>query len=175
MIKLQLTKKFQDKSGLKINSDSDVPLERIYSWHVHSFPRGRRTGVILMNDLTRYSVILFGLQKADYKNLFSLFVEQLRRNMETDGYSKQETENYISNFDEFVLSKTSDKSVMGSIKNSILDMPYWLDLSGFWDEDKITYINSKFNDTPILALERYGLDAFPKDGMKKVLTGNFDR
>ncbi len=169
MIKIGITKKFQEKLGVGFESIEKLEIDRFYSWHANTFQDSRRTGIIFMNDLTRFCVILFGLKKSDFKNLIVLFSEQFKRNMLVAGFSEKEIEDYLKHVDEWTFVKTSSRSVMGGINDCLRILPHWMDLPGMWDYDKITFINDKFNGMPMSPLKKDGFEPFPKYAMRKVI------
>lgn len=78
-MKIRITNKMKDKFKIDFVEENDNDVERFESWHANIFTFQRKTGVIIMNDLTRYSVVLFGIKKADISNLSDLIKEQLKK------------------------------------------------------------------------------------------------
>jgi hypothetical protein len=168
MVKFRFTKKAQKKLGV-IKSDELIETERFMTWHVNDFKDSRRTGLIFMNDLTRFSVIIFGLRKSDLDRIDELFKHQLEMNLIRLGVDELRIRRYMKTFDSVAIDDSSDRSVLGSITDYLKMLPYWIEGEDTEDSEFISYLNDKFNGTPVLPLERDGFEPFPDKAMLKVL------
>lgn len=168
MIKLRMTKKAQKKMGL-VKSENYTDTERFMTWHVNDFKDSRRTGLIFMNDLTRFSVIIFGLKKSDSDSIFQMFKHQLETNLIRLGVDELRVRRYMKKFDTYVIDDSSDRSVLGSITDYLRMLPYWVEGENTRDSEFVSYLNDKFNNTPIIPLEKDGFDSFPDKAMLEVL------
>src|SRR5690554_6437867 len=68
---LQLTKKMIDwlKPAIEnINTDNDI-----YAWHVNFHYAAKKKFVVLMHDLSRFSVVLYGIKKKEMLNPHLIF------------------------------------------------------------------------------------------------------
>ncbi len=64
---INCTKKLQDELGIK---PSLVEIENpLFSWHANIVRVNRRKTVVLVNDASRYNIILYGLKAKDFKNI----------------------------------------------------------------------------------------------------------
>ena len=73
----QCTKVLLDRIGLKGDElyDRDDHLElpnRFIAWHAHLIKIGRKKAVILVNNETKYSVLIYGPVKKDFSNIKNL-------------------------------------------------------------------------------------------------------
>ncbi len=168
MIKLRITKKAQKKLGV-YKSDEEIRIDRFDTWHVNNFNDSRRTGLIFMNDLTRFCVIIFGLRKSDGENLLEIFKNQLRINLIRIGVDELKTRRYISEIDSYVVDDTNNRSVIGSITDCLKMLPSWTYGEDCSDSEYVSYINEKFNGMPMFPLSKDGFEPFPDKAMKEVL------
>lgn len=66
--------KFKIKPTVKPNE-----VNNFHCWHTKRFIFKRKTGLIIMNDEVRFSVVLFNIRKKEMKNLLPLFIEELKK------------------------------------------------------------------------------------------------
>jgi len=60
-----ITKAIQDKYKIKPQIvEGEIP--DIFCWHAQKFILHRKTGLLIMNNKTRYSVVLFGIKKKGF-------------------------------------------------------------------------------------------------------------
>jgi len=169
MILVGLTKKLQDKSKIKIESLPEKFPSDLNSWHAHLFTQSRKSGVIIMNDLTRYSVILYGLKKADFQNLSELFLNQLIENMKADDFNETEIIKFTSDIDKLYFTKTSSRSILGSINDCLHLIEWWVDDFALLSGAVLTNLNKRINRSPMLPLEKEGFDAFPRFALHEAI------
>lgn len=155
MLILEVTKKLENE--LKVNTHNVIPMEedKFYSWHANIFMFNRRKCIILMNDKTRYSIVLYGLKKEQFKNLQSVISDAIVENFTEEGFDAKLIEDYVQKLGYILYSKTNDQNIMEQIN----DMEYITVQSyfkSFLEEDKINQLelNKKVNRT-ILAKWKY--------------------
>ena len=157
MIYIGITKKIKDKFKLTTVKIEDVDqIDKLNAWHANLFISQRKTGVIFMNDLTRYSVILFGLKKADFNNLETLMKTQLKKNMLSNGFNDFSIHKFTKTLDEITFTGTSSRSILGQIKDSLFALTFYIYPDDILTEDLIQEVNDRTNKTPMEALKRDG-------------------
>lgn len=164
-----ITQKLKKRSKIKIEEIPDEMPYKIDCWHANLYKYGRKSGVIFVNDLTRYAVVLFGITKPNYSRIIKLFLFQLERNMLQDGFETEEIEKFSKGFDEVRYTKTSSRSILGTIK----DYLQFVDFSGEdlkeLSQTTIDELNFSLNDMPILPLEREGFQPYPNKALRECL------
>ncbi|MBZ4684012.1 MAG: hypothetical protein JG768_1439 [Fusobacteriales bacterium] len=151
---LGITKAIQDKFKIKVEVvEEKIP--EILCWHAHKFVFNRKTGLIFMNDFTRYIVVVYEIRKKEIENLSEVFKEQLKRNMILDKIDKNKVEKYLKDLGEIRFIKTSSRSILGQIKDAIFCLDYELEDMHNIKGNKIDYINSKLNDMPMLRIKSF--------------------
>ncbi len=165
-MQIALTKKVSDKFKIKALEMKLDSSDDLFCWHANTFTYQRKTGIILMNDMTRYTIVLYDIKKKEFKNLKVVMLSQLESNMLMDGISNEKIKEYLDDLEEIIYIKTSSRSILGQIKDSLLMLEYHLYDIGTVREDKLDYLNNIFNDVPMRALEKLGYRPFPNLAMK---------
>ena len=65
-------------------------------WHAHFVKVDRKNAIILINDLTSYTVVLFRPKKKDFQNLEEQIELAIRNTMKTDGYLETVIDEYFN-------------------------------------------------------------------------------
>lgn len=148
MLILEVTKKLE--AELKVNTHNVIPMEedKFYSWHASLFMYNRRKCIILMNDKTRYSFVLYGLKKEQFKNLQTVISDAIVENFTAEGFDSESINEYIQKLGYILYSKTNDNLILDQMN----DMEYITVQSYFkqyLDEDALNQLelNKKLNRT----------------------------
>ena len=133
---ISCTKKLAD--ALKIKVFEVVPLRRnpLFEWHANLFVFNRRKGVILMNNQTRYSVVLYGLKAEHFKKFNELVLSAIEQAFQAEGFSDEVISNYMRTECAPIYAKSSDRSILGQL----VDVQYHLE----WRIDERAPIDSIF-------------------------------
>ncbi|CAI8828086.1 hypothetical protein EMIT07CA2_240033 [Brevibacillus sp. IT-7CA2] len=83
------------------------------------FVFNRRKCVLLMNNVTRYNFIIYGLKKADFNRFDQLVKEKIAENLIAEGISQTLVEKYLQNVGEATYTETSDRSIIGQMNEMI--------------------------------------------------------
>jgi hypothetical protein len=112
---IQCTKLLLDKLGVK--SEVGLPEMAICSWHANLLTIQRRNAVILINDASRYCILLYGLKGPDFKNLDAIITAAMEETFLAEGISQELVTKYSAT-GPVRYAKTSDKGVM-AVMNQI--------------------------------------------------------
>ncbi|PKM65825.1 MAG: hypothetical protein CVU95_13560 [Firmicutes bacterium HGW-Firmicutes-2] len=164
-----LTEKLRKKLKVTIDSESISIKGDVNCWHGHYLPWDRKACVVFVNNLTRYSVVLYGLKASDMKIIDVIFREQLRRNFIVDGIDIGAGESYIDAMGTIQYSKTSDRSILGTINDYFIYISWKIDdyITPFATD--LDGLNRAANYNISLALDRVGLPSTPSFAMKEVI------
>ena len=124
---LGCTKKLADTMKIKLPTDNPVPINHLYSWHATLFVFGRRKGVLLMNDKTRYCVVLYGMKAEHFKRFDSIVMAAIEETFLAEGLAPDVVERYISRCGEVVFTKIYDRSILGQINDMLLHLSWKID------------------------------------------------
>lgn len=159
MLTLQCTQKLlkELKSDLSPVKNADP----VTLWHANLLTLDRRKCVLFTNDQTRYSLLVPGLKKPDFKMLGEIFLDNLFRCMLNEGIPQHGIEKVLNTCSSYCFTKTSSKSVLGTM-NDIADIIKWTVYHNFGlANTDISEMMMKLNRMPMKPLEyRFSVDAF---------------
>ena len=164
MLTLQCTNKLlkELKTDLSPIKDTDP----VTLWHSNLLTLDRRKCALFTNDKTRYSFLVPGLKKPNFKVFGEVFMDNLFRFMLNDGIPQKGIEKVLSGCRKSVFTKTSSKSVLGTM-NDLTQIIKWsvYDDGGLANTD-IYELMSRLNRMPMKPLD-YG---FSVDAFKEMLS-----
>lgn len=175
-IYLGITKKFADVMGIKKLENIENYKPSINMWHGSLKFINRKKCIMFMNDLTRYTIFLYGIKKKDLDCLENVFIDSLIDTMRSDNFPHESIMKLVDNIKSFNIIKTNNKSVGGSIMDHFKTLPYYLDLDyvqymeqqGILNLKKISH---RYNRTPLMCSSN---GFFPIYKMKEFLIEGYD-
>jgi hypothetical protein len=114
---IECTKKLADTMKIKVGAVIPIKREPFYEWHANLFLFDRRKGIILMNNQTRYCIILYGLKAEHFKKLGNIVLSAIEETFMAEGFSAEKVKRYIEKCGDVVYCKTHDRSVLGQIND----------------------------------------------------------
>lgn len=165
MIVISCTKKLFETSGFKTSPVPEVGYNPLYSWHANIFRIGRRNCVMLMNDLTRYQVVFYGMKKEHYNNFEQIFFENLELVMKADNFTESEINKFLGDSGKVIYTKTHSRSLLGSLKDQINMTEFMIENYLPSTDLNIVELNCALNQSVILKLK----DIYPKVALKNAL------
>lgn len=134
---IQCTKKVLDT--LDINASKlvspdgfDQYPESLFGWHANIVTIYRRKVLVLMNNETRFPVVINRLLKKDLANLDSLIYEGIRVALRMEGVSEAVIETYLASSNGLTFSKTANRSMVAKLNNTVREVEFWAE---FLDKD----------------------------------------
>lgn len=121
-----------DDSRLVSPEGFDQYPESLFGWHANIVTINRRKVLVLMNNETRFPVVINRLLKKDLANLEALILEAIRAALRMEGISNHIIEKYLSLSNEISFSKTASRSMIAKLNNTIYEVECW---EYFIDED----------------------------------------
>ncbi|MEH6944737.1 DUF6933 domain-containing protein [Bacillus sp. JJ722] len=119
---IECTKKLADAMKIKIEPYNPINSTPFYEWHANLFMFDRRKGVLLMNNTTRYSIVLYGLKMEHFKKFDSIVLAAIEETFLAVGFDKELVKTYIANCNAVTYSKTHDRSILGQMKEFEIDI-----------------------------------------------------
>lgn len=106
---IHCTKKLLDE--LKITPSTDHAGEDpLFSWRANIITVNRRKTLVLMCELNRYVVVLYGLKAKDFKEIDKQIVEAIGHALLKDHVNPAVVERYLAEAGEVVFSKKTDRT-----------------------------------------------------------------
>lgn len=132
---IQCTKVLLDRIGIKASElDSPEGHEQFpnsfMAWHANFVSIDRRKAIILMNNETRYSVVIYRPSSKDFSKIKELIYEGITEALRMEGVRKEVIKAYMVKAGGISFSKTSSKSMVAKMNNAVREiefMPEYLD------------------------------------------------
>ena len=67
-----------------LNTDNDM-----YAWHAHLVKRSRKNLLVLMHDLSRFTLVFYGVRKSDLKELNHMISAAMANSMIDVGFTQK--------------------------------------------------------------------------------------
>jgi len=154
---LRCTKKLLSELKLKPSDSMQQPNE-FSSWHANLLRIDRRKCVLFTHDTTLYSFFVPGLKKSDFKNIREVFRQNLFKSLMAENLPQKHIEIFLDDIREIEISKTNNRSVLGSMNDLTFQLKYQIaDEGGLLNTD-IMKLNHDLNRIPMSAVEeRYSI------------------
>ena len=123
---IQCTKKLLDE--LKIKPEACREENPLLNWHANLLSLNRRKTVVLVNDHSRYVVVLHGLKAKEFKQLDLLIVQGIRETLEAEGIKPEIVEKYLRASKELIFTKTKDRTSVARMNKACEEVYYFEDL-----------------------------------------------
>ncbi|MCF3943038.1 plasmid pRiA4b ORF-3 family protein [Oceanobacillus alkalisoli] len=134
---IQCTKALLEKLGIK--GDELVTPEghehfpnSFMAWHANFVSINRRKAIILMNNETRYPVVIYRPVKKDFSNARGLILEAITEVLRIEGVSQTIINAYIHKAGEISFSKTANRSMVAKLNNTVREIEF---MSEYLNED----------------------------------------
>ncbi|HWI54423.1 MAG TPA: hypothetical protein VNT57_01915 [Desulfobacteria bacterium] len=114
---MELTKKLADTMNIKLPDITPLKREPFYEWHANLFLFDRRKGVILMNNRTRYCIVLFGLKAEHFRKFSSIVLTAIEETFLAEGFPEELVRRYMEKCGNVVYTKTHDRSILSQIND----------------------------------------------------------
>lgn len=113
---IQCTSALMEKIDSKITvieaSDKN-DMNPLIFWHAHFIKVNRKNAIVLINDLTSYTVVLFRPKKKDFLDLERQIEIAIRYTLKNDGYLESVIDEYFNASPSILFTKWSSRSVLG--------------------------------------------------------------
>ncbi|WP_412915289.1 DUF6933 domain-containing protein [Brevibacillus sp. 179-C 1.1 NHS] len=115
----QCTKKLIAELKVTVSDKEKIASEPLYRWHAHLFVHQRRKCVLVMNNVTRYNFVMYGLKKAEFNRFDQLVKEKIAENLLAEGIGQSLVEKYLQNVGAAAYTETSDRSILSQMNDMI--------------------------------------------------------
>ncbi len=117
---IQCTKKLADEMKMKVEKPDLTHEKLLNCWNAHIFKIGRTKCVMIMNNVSRYHFVIYGLLKKDFINLSEIIKKELLTNFFADEFSEDDINKYLDQIGDIQYTATSDRSLISQLNDSIL-------------------------------------------------------
>lgn len=95
----------------------ETKADPFYEWHANLFMLYRRKGILLMNNKTRYCIVLYGLKMEHFKKFDTVVLDAIRETFLIEGLAQEAVEAYIEDCGKVQYTKTHDRRVLGQMND----------------------------------------------------------
>ncbi len=126
---IQCTKALLDKMGIR-RSELKSPEgyeqfpDSLMAWHANLVNIDRRKAVILMNNETRYPVVIYRPGSKDFTRIKELIQEAIITALHMEGVRDDVIENYMHSAGEIEFSKTASRSMVAKLNNAVREINF---------------------------------------------------
>jgi len=162
---IQCTKKlisFLNPEITDVNTDDDL-----FAWHANYIIINRRKFLVLMNDLTRFCVVMFGVKKSDFKNFKTEMGKAIILTMGFEGYDEDLINKYLKGMGEVTYNKTKNRKLVAQLNRAVEDTWFYTE-EHLYNQLHQPEIANMLNDTPV-GTNNWKEVHWPKDKMLEYL------
>jgi hypothetical protein len=121
---IECTKKLADVMKIQLETAGNTAYEPFYDWHANLFTFDRRKAVILMNNATRYCIVLYGLKAEHFKKFESIVLASIEETFIAEGSSSDKVMKYIENCGSVKYTKTHDRSIISQMNEFLIHITW---------------------------------------------------
>jgi hypothetical protein len=149
---LRCTQKLLSELKLKPSDSMQHPCE-LGNWHANLLRIDRSKCVLFTHDTTLYSFFVRGLKKPDFKNIREVFRQNLFKSLMAENLPQKHIEIFLDDIREIEISKTNNRSVLGSMNDLTFQLKYQIADEGGIEITDITKLIQDLNRIPMGAIE----------------------
>lgn len=113
---IQCTKKLLDELEIKpAGTIDELPL---FSWHANLIIVNHRKTIVMINDSSRYIIVLHGLKAKDFKKHNVLIINAIRETLLDESIKAEIVEQFINHSSEIIYGKTKDRSLVARMNKA---------------------------------------------------------
>lgn len=159
---ISCTKKLAD--ALNTNVFELVPLQRepLYEWHAKLFAYQNRKGVIMMNNQTRYSIVLYGLVAEHFQMLKKLMLFAIELTFCAEGFPDEVVLRYLRRGGEVTLAKSNDRSILSQMNYIQYHLEQWMEAQPLPDNIYMIELSKELSQLP---MSGHSIYTIPTDGL----------
>jgi len=149
---LRCTKKLLSELNIR-PTDSSHLFDDFGSWHCNLFRIDRRKCVLFTHDRTLYSFLVPGLTKSGFQNICEIFKQSLFKNLIEENIPQKQIELFLDNNKKIEISKTNNRSVLGSMNDLTFQLKYQIRDEGGILNTNVMKLNHDLNRIPMSAIK----------------------
>lgn len=163
---LECTKKLADALKIKLFNITPLRREPFYEWHANLFIFNRRKGMIMMNNQTRYCVVLYGLKAEHFKDIRHIALSAIEQIFLAEGFAKEAVGRYMNHCGDIVIGKTHDRSVISQMNDMLYLTSSWIEHYLPANDICLADLSMKLGGVPVGSLKY----TFPIDHLREAMS-----
>ena len=159
---IRCTQKLLSELKAKPSESIQEPSE-LSSWHANLLRIDRRKCVLFTHDTTLYSFFVPRLKKPDFGNIREVFRQKFFKALIAEDIPQKHIEIFLKANREIRISKTNNRSVLGSMTDLSFQLKYKIAYEGGIENADIPKLIHDINRIPMSAIEEiYSIYALKK-------------
>jgi hypothetical protein len=149
---LKCTKKVLDEIGIKtpaVIEPRDNATEPLGDWCVNLLRIQRKKCLLMVNEKTLFSILVPEVKKSQIQNIAVVFREALFATLIDEEFTAEQAEKILSEYDEIGISKTTDRSVLGSMNDYAYHYKDFIESCGGFERCRIPALMMHINKMPM--------------------------
>jgi hypothetical protein len=150
MLQFRCTAKVQKALGIKPKELSGIVENdtMLGDWYVNIFMLDRRKTFIFMNEKTLLSFIVYGIKKANIKNIHEMFLKCLNQQLLMEGVDYPVINKLNDEYTALSYTKTNSKKVLGNLNELVHLYTHYVYYEGGLKVCDLSDIIHKINKVP---------------------------
>ena len=148
-----------------LNTDNDM-----YAWHAHLVKRSRRYLLVFMHDLSRFTLIFYGVKKSDLKELDQMISVAMANSMIDTGFTPEEISAYLNHQPETLsFGKTKSRTLVARLNKAVEMTDHVLSTEGYYEDVIEQRHASLFNNQLLVCEDNYKVCYHPAEKFREYL------
>jgi L-rhamnose mutarotase len=161
---IECTNKLADAMKIQLETVGNTEYEPFYNWHANLFIFDRRKAVILMNNATRYCIVLYGLKAQHFKKFECITLAAIEETFMAEGLASDKVRRYIENCRSVKYTKTHDRSIISQMNEFLIHITWKIENYLPCDNLNLVELNKWVGELISLQLkEVYPIEALRKE------------
>jgi hypothetical protein len=158
MPSIKCTAKLAKRAGFKLERPTQSTPN---DWHANIFTFDRRFYVIFVHDKTRLTSLAGPVKKSDLQDLGNLLSGALEAVLVHEQFSPATINFALSRIQDMDISKTDNRSILGTINDNIFHIDYHAWAGGGVEAAGLAALSARVNNMPMSALKwTYAINEF---------------
>lgn len=165
---IQCTKAMLDYIKPKLTeliTDNDI-----YAWHAHLVKRGRKILLVLMHDLSRFTLVFYGVKKGDFKELEHMVSVAMANSMKDVGFTPEDISSYLDRQPKVLsFGKTKNRTLVAKLNKAVEMTDHVLSMKGYYEDVIEQRHASLFCNQLLVCEDKYKICYYPKEKLKECI------
>jgi len=142
----------------------------MYAWHAHLVKRSRRNLLVLMHDLSRFTLVFYGVKRSDLKELYQIISIAMSNSMLESRFTPEEIHTYLDKQPEnLTFSPTKNRTLVARLNKAVEMTDHILSTEGYY-EDNIEQLDASiFCNQSLVCEDNYKVCYYPEEKFRDYL------
>ena len=142
----------------------------IYAWHAHLIKRSGKNLLVLMQNLSRFTVVFYGVKKSHIKELYPMISVAVMNSMKDAGIPLDTIGAYVDRRPESLsFSKTKNRTLVARLNKAVEMADHILGSKGYHADSIEQRHASLFCNELLVCEDNYKVCYYPKEKLREYL------